>query len=831
MFLFARLARPRTAAAKLYCMAALSLLAILVLAGSATHFSRRTEQAAHRLYDEGLRGFQAAARLELLFTQHRRIVEAVPAELDLERLYIGRDRLRTVHDEIRRALSETDAGTDAEAILLRDLTEAEPELRRHARQIYFFGENFAQDKALQVVQGPYAEVADRVERRIAVWRQERLAMADREVGGLLTTAWSLVAWVSFGAFAAALIGAISLLVVRDVLIRLGRITGAMRRLANYDTTVEVPSRDDHDELGEMSRAVEVFKQNAIELLQRKADLEQANRRTDAALNNMLHGLCMWDADERVTLCNDRYLEIFNFSPDVVKPGATLREIFEHSVGLGNMRDMTADELYESRRAHLARNEAPTVYQDLADGRTIAIDHRPLPNGGSVATFKDITARRAVEARISHMARHDALTDLPNRVLFRERMEEALSRLRPDESVAVLCLDLDQFKSVNDTLGHPVGDALLKAATARLKECVCETDFIARLGGDEFAIVQVAPGQPNGATALARRLIEWVSAPYELEGHQIIIGASVGIAVAPGDGNEPNLLLRNADMALYRAKAEGRSRFRFFEPEMDARMQARRSLELDLRKALTNGEFELFYQPLVSINRERMTGLEALLRWRHPTRGLISPAEFIPVAEETGLIVPIGEWVLRQACAEAAKWSHDIKIAVNLSPIQFRNTNIVLTVFSALANAHLAPQRLELEITESTLLSDSEATLERLHRLRDLGVRIAMDDFGTGYSSLSYLRSFPFDKIKIDRSFIRDLTTRSDAVAIVRAITSMGASLGISTTAEGVETREQVERLRQEGCTEVQGYFFSPPIPASDLHKLFAKFSPGAEAAA
>jgi len=460
---------------------------------------------------------------------------------------------------------------------------------------------------------------------------------------------------------------------------------------------------------------------------------------------------------------------------------------------------------------------------LAYVREILYDGR---QAGLVAIV-DVTARRQAEARVAHMAHHDALTDLPNRVRFNAHLEEALVQ---GESLAVLCIDLDQFKGVNDTLGHPVGDQLLKAVAARLSPCVRETDLVARLGGDEFAIIQTGLSGPDEASALARRLVEVLSAPYEIRGHDVVIGASIGIALAPRDGIDPDALLRSADMALYRVKAEGRGTFHFFEPDMDRIVQARRLLELDLRKAFSQGEFELYYQPLVDLERGEVSCFEALLRWRHPQRGLVLPGEFVPLAEEIGLIVPLGDWVIRQACAQAATWPGDIKVAVNLSPVQFRNRNLVQTVVSALAWSQLPASRLELEITETVLLSENEANLAILHQLRALGVSISMDDFGTGYSSLSYLRSFPFDKIKIDRSFV-DGADRPDCMAIIRAVTGLGASLGIATTAEGVETRDQLDRLRAEGCTEVQGYLLSPPRPASELAEILGRAALSSRAAA
>jgi diguanylate cyclase (GGDEF)-like protein len=391
------------------------------------------------------------------------------------------------------------------------------------------------------------------------------------------------------------------------------------------------------------------------------------------------------------------------------------------------------------------------------------------------------------------------------------------------------LDLDRFKSVNDSLGHSVGDALLCAVTERLQRVVPGAETVARLGGDEFAIVQ-SKISPSDTSELAARVIDALVEPFDVHGHQVIIGTSMGIAMAPADGNDPDQLLRNADMALYRAKADGRGTYHFFQAEMDAQMQERRKLELDLRKALLADQFELYYQPLVNVEGGEVSGFEALIRWNHPERGLVPPDEFIPVAEEIGLIVPLGDWVLKQACREAATWPGKLTVAVNLSAVQFRNATLALSAVSALAQSGLAASRLELEITETVLLQDDRAVLDALHQFRDLGIRICMDDFGTGYSSLSYLRSFPFDKIKIDRSFISELGKKNDAVAIIRAILQLGSSLGMITTAEGVETEEQLDILRAEGCMQAQGYLFSRPKPAAEIPFMLRHLQPRVRAA-
>ncbi|WP_052402067.1 bifunctional diguanylate cyclase/phosphodiesterase [Muricoccus aerilatus] len=447
--------------------------------------------------------------------------------------------------------------------------------------------------------------------------------------------------------------------------------------------------------------------------------------------------------------------------------------------------------------------------------------RPL---SSVGVVIDVTEQRQTEARIAHLARHDPLTDLPNRVLFGERLDGALARARRGEGFAVLCIDLDRFKEVNDTLGHPAGDLLLREVTARLRAELRDTDTLARLGGDEFAIIQPSVDQPRDATALARRLVEVIDMPFSLDGHQVVVGTSIGIAVAPVDAMERDALLKAADMALYGAKAAGRGRWRFFEPEMDARMQLRRTVELDLRRALVAGEFELHYQPIMEVVSRRVLGLEALIRWRHPGRGLVLPDAFIPLTEEIGLIVPLGEWVLNRACAEAVTWVGGPKVAVNLSPAQFASRRLVDTVAAALNESGLEPGRLELEITEAVMLQDTEATLATLHRLKALGVRVAMDDFGTGYSSLSYLQRFPFDKVKIDRSFTRGLDLSRQSNAIVRAMTDLCAGLDMITTAEGVETAEQFSALQRKGCNEAQGYLFSKPLPAAEIPALLERLN-------
>jgi diguanylate cyclase (GGDEF)-like protein len=558
--------------------------------------------------------------------------------------------------------------------------------------------------------------------------------------------------------------------------------------------------------------------------QREEELRIQNQRFDMALDNMGEGLCMFDADKRLVVCNDRYARMYRLPPELLKTGTPHAAIIRHRVLHGILKGENSDGAVDQKIAALAALPPDAVSRridELTDGRLICVSRQPMAGGGWVATHADVTEQQRSEARIAYMAQHDGLTALPNRIVLRERLERALAAThRGGRSFAVLMLDLDRFKEVNDTLGHSVGDALLKAVAGRLRACTREAATVARLGGDEFAIIEDVTDAAVEAASLAERIQRELSGVFDLGDHQVIIGTSIGISVAPGDGVDCDDILRNADLALYRAKGEGRGTHRFFEPEMDRLMQERRDLERDMRSALLNGEFELYFQPFVNLAAGDISGCEALLRWHHPRRGLISPADFIPLAEETGVIVSLGEWILRTACREAANWSDRHRIAVNLSPAQLRSSELVAAVMRALADSGIAPHRLELEITESVMMQDSEAAFATLARLHRLGVRIALDDFGTGYSSLSFLQKFPFDRVKIDRSFVHELLDGSaEQRLIARAVVRFAVSLGKTTTAEGVETEEQLDILRAERCTEMQGYYFSRPKRAAEIAAL------------
>lgn len=575
----------------------------------------------------------------------------------------------------------------------------------------------------------------------------------------------------------------------------------------------------HEDVTEREQFIARFEEQHRLLKAKEEQLEVQNVQLDAALNNMVQGLAMFDADYRLVLCNRRYTEIYGLRPDQVEPGTTLRQIIEHRIANGLKSDRSPEEIVDNmlRRRNGSFDQ---FLSPLSDGRCIAITVQPMPDGGTVTTHQDITQQRQSEAKIAHMALHDSLTGLPNRVLLNERLGDAMARLAPGQIAAVHVLDLDRFKAVNDTLGHAAGDQLLMAVADRLRSVLRSGDTVARMGGDEFAILQVSIAQPADATALAQRLIDLLSEPYDINGQQAVIGTCVGIAVGPNDGASPDDLIRNADLALYRAKGGGRGIYHFFEAGMDAEMQERRTLECDLRNGLKAGEFELYYQPVVDLADREIKGFEALIRWHHPSRGTVAPGTFIPLAEEIGFIVPLGEWAIRQACATAATWPDDLRVAVNLSPAQFSNPGLVKVVSGALSHSQLAPERVELEITEAVLLENNETTLATLYQLRALGVRVAMDDFGTGYSSLSYLQKFPFDKIKIDRSFVKDIAEDVGSLNIVRAVAAMAKGLGMTTTAEGVETQEQLDTVRLEGCTEMQGFLFSRALPVGEIERLY-----------
>ncbi len=550
------------------------------------------------------------------------------------------------------------------------------------------------------------------------------------------------------------------------------------------------------------------------------ELRTQNARFEAALTNMSQALCVVDSNQCLVVCNARLNELFGLTEQDTRPGTPVARMFAAIPAAGLLDQAAIDAIQAEQRQLIAANHAGGFTHETQDGRALAVSHQPMPGGGWVATYEDVTDLRQAEARIRFMARHDGLTGLPNRAALIERLVTMLRHPRRDEDLAILTLNLDHFRTINDALGHDAGDRVLQAAADRLRQAVRESDVVARIGNDEFVILQLSDQHPADAEALARRLLEALGPPFLIDRQRLSVTASIGIAIATEADTDPNLLLTHADTSLDRAKAEGRDTYRFFDPEIDARIQARRSMEHELREAMARGEFILLYQPIWDLATDRVIGFEALLRWMHPERGMISPGDFIPLAEELGLIGTIGAWVIGRACQDSARWPEAYSVSVNLSAAQFQGNRLEAIIDQAVAHAGLSPRRLILEITESVLLHNDPQIVATLHRLRARGIRIALDDFGTGYSSLSYLVSFPFDKLKIDQSFVREMTTRPECRTIVNSIVSLASQLGITTTAEGVETAEHLAQIRAAGCADAQGFYFSEPEPESAIRRWF-----------
>ena len=540
---------------------------------------------------------------------------------------------------------------------------------------------------------------------------------------------------------------------------------------------------------------------------------------DTALNNMPHGLCMFRADGRLAVMNYRFSEMMDLSEDIVNGGPSASDIIAACISAGSI-SAASGKMILSEIEHTQARDMITTDPDASRDRSLSWTFQPMAGGGAVVLLEDITERRNAEARITHLARYDELTALPNRVNFRDEIERLLAVPHDAEQLsALLFVDLDQFKQVNDTLGHPCGDQLLCAVADRLRNMLRPEDFVARFGGDEFVVFQQNIKSPEEAAGLARRIVDHLSERYKIDNHLVEIGASVGIAITSPEGVSADTLLKNADMALYRAKADGRGTFCFFRDEMAQTVEARRNLELDLRKALANEEFELFYQPLVNLQSGRISTCEALLRWNHPIRGTVSPIDIIPVAEDMGLIVDLGRWILRKACMECMQWPEAVSVAVNFSPQQFHQRDVLSEIRYALEVSGLPAGRLEIEITESSLLRNTQMTHDVLSQLRALGVRISLDDFGTGYSSLSYLHNFPLQKVKIDRSFLEGIDT-DRPLTLLLGVARLSTDLGMSVVVEGIETNEQLELINAEGTvTEAQGYLFSRPVPAVRIRQL------------
>jgi diguanylate cyclase (GGDEF)-like protein len=801
---------------KLYGIVALFLGLIIVLAATAIEFAGGTVSAVGNFQREALGNVTSSSRLQVLLEQHRRMVVTAP-------------------------FSSPEAGTQDEP-LYRDLTAAiagmidhiAPERAEKLSQRFALLASqggavftFVRDKQTNLAAAAaarYASAADGLMLEVFTESRRHVAAAEQSLERLAGHAGRLTAWTSAAAALAILVVPLCLLLLHRMLGRMRGIGSALIRLARNDTSVEIPGISDQDEFGELARSVAVFKAKSIELLNKKADFERLNVQLDAAINNMPLGLSMFDAQERLIMCNRRYTDMYDVPSELARPGTANCALWQHRTRKGARH---SEERYPdvSGAPH-----SRSMLVEFGSGRVIEVSRQPIKGGGWVALHEDITERRRQEERITHMARHDGLTGLANRMLFRERLEESLQRLVRGQGFAVLCLDLDRFKAVNDTLGHPVGDQLLKQVAKRLLSCVRHGDVVARLGGDEFAIVQASARDPKQTEALAARIVETVSAPYDIDGNRIHIGTSIGITLAPRDGSDADGLMKNADLALYRTKTAGRRGYSFFEPRMDEEMQARRKLEVDLRRALTEDALDLVYHPIVCLESDQAVAFEALLRWQHAERGLISTDEFLALAEDIGLVAEIGGWTLRQACAQAARWPAALRVAVNVTSRQFLRRDFTQSVLEALAESGLSPQRLDLEIAESILHEDGGG-LATLLQLRQLGVSITLAGFGSGRGSLASLRTFPFDEVKIGRELVADIGRSKEACAIVEAMIALGTSLGMATVAEGIEDFEQLAKVRSWGCTAGQGFLLGPPIPAGTIATFLGSRASSAQGAA
>jgi diguanylate cyclase (GGDEF)-like protein/PAS domain S-box-containing protein len=1031
-------------AAKLYLLTAISIVALAVLATASIHFANQTKFAAGRLYQDGVVGIQKETQLEVLFEQHRGLITAAPAQLDRGHLEKSRQAIEILNSRIEASVvAEHDSPNDG---LLSQISVEISKLRESGDRVLRLANNFAQDEALEVSQGDYAQAADNIEMALKRRHTQQIGAMDREVNGLSKAANDLIWWVIAATLTAfVLIGPVTLWTEHRILSRLGKMTTVMHRLHKNELNVDVPFTKAFDEIGDIARSIDVFKHNAIAL-------ELTHLQFDTALNNMAQGLCMFDATQRLIVCNKRYADLYGLNDEETRPGTTLHTILQHRIAKGNAPD-DYESYINDRINEVSVNKPYQITNKLRDGRYVSVVHRPMRDGGWVATHEDVTEarrreesfqllfdnnpvamwvfdretlrflavndaavahygysreqflgmtvpdiraaqgddpvaflhalpdaqngeyvglhqrsdgtklhvvvysrslsyenrnarlvaihditdrklaeddlhrtkqfldavienvpmpivvktakesrftllnkageelfgfsrdhiigkmphevydkkdadrivnqdkesllsdqpliirdqtistsergrrlvtttkvaiqgsdgtpeylltlmddvtdRRQADLRIAHMALSDALTDLPNRAAFNECLGSTLRLAKAEgRSFAILCMDLDGFKKVNDVYGHTGGDLLLRHVADRLRAAAHDV-FVGRLGGDEFTVIADIVGRST-VTQLTDRLLAAFADDFEIDGHRLRQALSIGVAIYPVDGTDAETLMNNADAALYRAKAEDRGSVKFFEAEMGVRLRERAALQAELKSAIGNNELRLHYQPQLKITGE-IVGFEALARWHSPKRGMVPPGDFIPLAEESSLMLLMGEWVLREACCEAASWDKPLTVAVNVSPVQFRHGDLPGLVHSILLETGLAPSRLEVEITEGVLIDDFSRAVSILRRLKSLGVQIALDDFGTGYSSLSYIHAFPFDKIKIDRTFISDLENNRHSIAIIRAVIGLGLSLNIPILAEGVETQAQHAFLAQEGCNEVQGYLTGRPM--------------------
>jgi len=825
----ALLTRRQKIATKLNLVAVLAGLALCGLSIASLHSARSISGAADHIRSVALLAVVHSAELGVLVERHRRIIEAAPVTFDKVRVDRDRRDSEAIADRINEIVAQR------ESRFLSPIARQLPQFFELGRRVLYLAANFAQDEALAAVRD-YSQIAKRIQDRIVTYRHINLRNADKDTTYLIDSIQRLVNWIlAASLFAAVLIGPLTIAAVRRIAERLRTITDAMQALSQDEIETPIPLLDSADEIGDMARAFSVFKDNAIALRKQHQEIAALNARIDIALNNMDRGLSMFDEDGRLIVCNTIYRDMYDLPVELTLPGTPFTSIIRHwtmsrDCSLDDQRARDTDAWLASHASRISKDEEFTGVHRLPDGRVYAINTRPIPACGWVDVHEDITIKQRSAERIAELAQTDALTGLANRHSFREELQNCYAH--GHSAFAILWIDLDRFKQVNDTYGHPTGDELLKSIADKLKTSVRRSDFVARLGGDEFAcIVRGDNVSHEVLTRIAARLNAIISRPALILGNWVKVGASIGISTAPQDGCSPDEIMKTADIALYRAKADGRGKAIFFNTAMAEALSKRRRLQSDLEQAVREGRLELYYQPILSVREKRVVSFEALMRWRHHHLGHISPVEFIPLAEETGLISDMGAWALKTACHAAATWPEGIAVSVNLSAAQFRAPNvdnddtIEQIVRDALSGANLAPGRLQLEVTETLLLHDTSETWATLAKLKALGISIALDDFGTGYSSLSYLRRFPFDKIKIDKSFVRDIGQHSDSITIVQAISDLASTLGMACVAEGVETEEQLRLVETARCEEMQGFLFSKPVPADMVLATLRAYNP------
>jgi diguanylate cyclase (GGDEF)-like protein len=803
----------RSITGRLYAVIGVMFIVTIATNMQTVIYSETVAAGASAVTAESVDGLRAADDFDDLLDQHRRTLTAATDEHHPEAIQPTVARLAEIETGLTGNPAFSGGAGTPSAQLLDDLIGHVAKLRSLSRQVLSVAQN---DAAASHASETYVAFINEVEEDVTAWKRQMRETVAAELATMQARAAAMRTLSLIVTAGGCLFGTIAILVSRGVLTRLRRLTASMLSLAAGDVAAEIPLRGDGDEIGLLANALEVFREQAGRAMASEANMS-------AVIENMVEGIAMIGADRRLVLHNKRFVDMLDLPPQAYV-GMAGPEILGHLQQYrGWPADAVTNVLDRLDAVRVAREQA-TFDIDLPDRRAYTMTAAMLPNNALLVSIEDVSERRASAARILHLAYHDTLTGLPNRGMFQDSLGMAVDDAVIENGIAVTLLlcDLDHFKEVNDTYGHPAGDELLQVAAQRMRETMRKTDILARLGGDEFAIIHLTGSEPQEAHRLAERILAVLQKPFEIHGNKVCIGASIGIACAPVDARSQIDLMKRADLALYAAKGNGRNMFMIYDAAMAEKLEERRTIETEMRKALNSDDFFLHYQPQVNLTTRRIIGFEALARWTHPTRGSVPPGVFIPIAEASGIIIQLGELVLRKACFDAAAWGGDTIVAVNVAAQQFQWDGFINCVRSALRDSGLPSFRLELEVTETAILNESEKMLAVLHTLRRMNVRLSLDDFGTGYSALNYLQKFPFDKIKIDQSFVRNLGSQGESDAIVRAVANLGMNLGITTIAEGVETEDQAKIVLSASCEEAQGFLFSRPVSVSEVSKLLAE---------